>query len=176
MHVPTWLFIVIVVYLVLGTGYGVLATLAALRKLPIPVPDLGSYIFPCGSNRIQTGLTALLEASGKHLFTTANTDSVERNIFTDGTILNVTEPEAYERIGEPAWAIALAPTKEPIAAAKITREILDAYAVKNYYIGAFDPAIPEHTMCGVLVENGLLGNILIVHRVHGKDMPRGLDS
>lgn len=153
--------------------WAVVATFAALRRLPIPVPDLGSYIFPCGDEGIQEAIVSILKnVSGKKVFMEMDTDAVSRTIFIDGTIVNLSRPDVYEKMGKPAWAIALRPSKDPNAQAQTAMQILKNRNISFRYLGQFDPDVPASKMVGIQVANGTLGNAVIICRVHGKNMPR----
>jgi hypothetical protein len=158
---------------VIATLVAAVAILAANRRLPFPLPDLGGAILPCGDKRTYDAVVSVLKnVSNKKVFLEVNTKAVRRTIFTDGTIVNCTDPDVYAKMGQPRWAIALQPTDQPWEQMNRVASILAGRSVKFENLGQFDAEVPSEAMVGLTFANGLLGNSTFICRLNGREMPR----
>jgi hypothetical protein len=157
MYIPKPVLAAMLVLVILLVGWtGALAT----ERNPLPVPDRNYQAFTAASPEAKDALVELLGKHGHRPRFRYDTDNVERAILWDGTIINYTKPELYERLGRPGSAIGLV-VADPIASARD--------AVRELRVRGFEATMIEEVEPGqaiVFVTTDALTSGVIAFRKH----------
>ena len=95
MFISLWLLIPICLILI---GVLTWAFLAVNGRNPLPFPDNGSRIFAASSVEAKDAIVEICAVYGLKERFQANTNLVKRSIMWDGTIINQSAPEVYEKL------------------------------------------------------------------------------
>lgn len=157
MFVPKWVLIVAAV--LLATTVAWTAALASDRN-PLPFPDRNYQVFTATSPEAKAALIELLGQHGSTPRFRMDTDDVERAIFWDGTIINYSRPEMFERVGQPAAAIGLV-VRDPAASALNAVRHLRDRGFEAAMIEGAEPGLPI-----VFVTTDAFNGTALVFRKH----------
>jgi hypothetical protein len=138
----------------------------ARERNPLPMPDRNYQVFTTSSPDAMFAVVDLLARHGHRPRFRADGEGVDRAILWDGTIINYTHPELFERLGRPAAAIGLV-AADPVAAA------MDAVAFfreRGYQAGMIEGAEPGLPI--VFVTTDALNGSVLVFRKHVLRMGR----
>jgi hypothetical protein len=135
------------------------AALATDRN-PLPFPDRNYQVFTAPSPEAKATIIALLGQHGYKPRFRLDTEGVERAIFWDGTIVNYTHPDLFERLGRPAAAIGLV-VGDPVASALDAVRLLRGRGFEATMIEGAEPGLPI-----VFVTTNALNGSVLVFRKH----------
>lgn len=133
------------------TLYAFLISIFHFYRNPLPFPDRGSRVFTCPSLQARAVVVHLLEHFGLQPRFRHDTQLVQRAIFWDGTIVNVTDPTLHERMGKPGAGLALV-VRNPTAAARDAWARLEDYGFSSRVIEDPDPDLPSGALAFVVSE------------------------
>jgi hypothetical protein len=132
----------------------------ASGRNPLPVPDPNYAVFTTPSVAAQHAIVDLLRSHGIRPRYRMDSDGVHRAILWDGTIVNHTAPELFERLGRPAAAIGLVDPDPAAAALRAVRSLRERGFTASMIEGA-EPGLPI-----VFVTTDALNGSVIVIRKH----------
>jgi hypothetical protein len=156
-HIPkAVLATLLALVLLLAAWTGALAT----DRNPLPVPDRHYPVFTTPSSAAKDAVVELLGQQGRKPRFRLDSDEVERAIFWDGTIVNYTHPELFERLGRPAAAIGFV-VHDPVAAALDAVRLLQGRGFEAAMIEGAEPGLPI-----VFVTTDALNGSVLVFRKH----------
>jgi hypothetical protein len=135
------------------------AAVAADRN-PLPFPDRNYQVFTAASPEAKRAVIDLLGQHGSRPRFRLDTGEVERAIFWDGTIVNYTHPDLFERLGRPAAAMGLV-VADPAASALAAVRHLRARGLQADMIEGAEPGLPI-----VFVTTDALNGSVLVFRKH----------
>jgi len=136
------------------------AIAVASGRNPLPVPDANYAVFTTSSVAAQHAIVDLLRSHGVPPRYRMDSDGVQRAILWDGTIVNHTSPELFERLGRPAAAIGLVASDPAAAALQAVRSLREQGFQASMIEGA-EPGLPI-----VFVTTDALNGSVIVIRKH----------
>lgn len=142
------------------------AVAVASDRNPLPFPDRNYQVFTASSTGGLRALEELMREHGLRPRFRADTDQVERTIFSDGTIINSVHPQLLERLGSPGGAIGLV-ADDPVAAATAAAELLERRGFDAEVIEDAEPGLPI-----AFVRTDALSGAVIVFRRHMLRMGR----
>jgi hypothetical protein len=148
-----------------------LAFTAALARdrNPLPFPDGPYQVFTASSPAAMHAMIDLLGRHGHKPRFRLDTDGVDRAILWDGTIINYTHPELFERLGRPAAAIGLV-AADPVTSAMEAVTHLRDRGFQAAMIEGAEPGLPI-----VFVTTDALNGSVLVFRKHQLRMGRRPD-
>jgi hypothetical protein len=157
MFIPKW---------IIGTvGVLIVATLAwtaalAMDRNPLPFPDRNYQVFTTPSPEAKSAVIDLFGLFGARPRFRADSENVERAIFWDGTIVNYSQPEMFQRVGEPAAAVGFV-VRDPVASAMAAVRHLRDRGFQAAMIEGAEPGLPI-----VFVTTNALNGTALVFRPH----------
>lgn len=146
----------LVLVLLLGAWTAALAT----DRNPLPVPDRDYSVFTTPSAEAKATIVELLGRHGRTPRYRIDSEDVERAVFWDGTIVNYTRPELFERLGRPAAAMGFV-AGDPVAAALDAVRLLRGRGFEAQMIEGAEPGLPI-----VFVTTSALNGSVLVFRKH----------
>ncbi|CAN5758082.1 hypothetical protein BH23GEM6_BH23GEM6_24720 [soil metagenome] len=157
MYIPKLLLATVLGVVLLLAGWS--AALATDRN-PLPFPDRNYTVFTTSSPEAKATLIDLLGQHGYRPRFRLDTEGVERAIFWNGTIVNYTHPELFDRLGRPPAAIGLV-VEDPVASALDAVRHLRGRGFEATMIEDAEPGLPI-----VFVTTDALNSSVIVFRKH----------
>jgi hypothetical protein len=136
------------------------ATAVATDRNPLPFPDRNYQVFTTPSPAAQAAVIELLGEHGSRPRFRLDTDGVERAIFWDGTIVNYTHADLFDRLGRPAAAIGFV-VRDPAESALDAVRHLRARGFHADLIEGAEPGLPI-----VFVTTDALNGSALVFRKH----------
>lgn len=163
MFIPKWAVAVFALLLVALFSWTVML---ARDRNPLPFPDRGSRIFTAASPEGKDAVVELLSMHGLEQRFRANTESVQRSVMWDGTIINYAHPDVLEKLGNPAASIGLV-ADDPAATAAAAAEFLRNRGFEARVVLDAEPELP----IAFVITDALQGTVLNF-RKHMIRMPR----
>jgi CheY-like chemotaxis protein len=157
MYVPKPILALTLLAVLLLAGWS--AALATDRN-PIPFPDRNYAVFTTPSPEAKAAMIELLGRHGYRPRFRADSEGVERAIFWDGTILNYTAPELFERLGRPGAAVGLVVDDPATSALEAVRHLRER-GFRAAMIEGAEPGLPI-----VFVTTDALNGSALVFRRH----------
>jgi hypothetical protein len=136
------------------------AAAVAADRNPLPFPDRNYQVFTTPSPEAKRAVIDLLGEHGSKPRFRLDTGGVERAIFWDGTIINYTHPDLYDRLGRPAAAIGLVVADPAVSALAAVHHLRDRGFRADMIEGA-EPGLPI-----VFVTTDALNGSALVFRKH----------
>ena len=164
MFISLWLLIPICLILI-----GVLAWAfsAVNGRNPLPFPDNGSRIFAASSVEAKDAMVELCGIFGLKERFQLDTEQVKRSIMWDGTIINHSTPEVYEKLSEDISSCIGLVSANPQADAEMAVEFLKSRGFVAKTVSNVEPAIPV-----VFVITNAMKGTALNFRQHAIRMPR----
>lgn len=163
--VPLWLFLLIAI--ALGITLLLLIALCYLHFVqnPLPFPDWGNAIFVCPTKTSRKALFLVLKKHGITPDKRVASEFVDRAIFFRRLrfIVNVTEPLAWDQLGNPVAGIAIV-VKNPFRAAEEAAHILRQAGYRSQVFENPDPDVLPGALA--IVKSDALPRLVLVFRQH----------
>ncbi|MGI8669532.1 MAG: hypothetical protein ACR2J3_06725 [Aridibacter sp.] len=138
MFISLWLLIPICLILI---GVLTWAFLAVNGRNPLPFPDNGSRIFAAASVEAKDAIVELCGVYGLKERFRMDTDQVKRSIMWDGTIINQSTPELYEKLEGTSSCIGLV-SDNPQTDAEKAVEFLKSRGFAAKIVSDVEPELP----------------------------------
>ncbi|WP_101927470.1 MULTISPECIES: hypothetical protein [Luteimonas] len=163
MFVPVWLVLSAVIVFVAIAAW---SWLLAHGRNPLPFPDGGSRIFAAASPEARAAVVDVLARHGLRERMRVDTDSVQRSILFDGTIINASSPEVMRRVRGATSAIGLV-SDDPAARAADAASLLRTRGFSAELVAHVEPGMPI-----VFLLTDALPGTALNFRPHVLRMPR----
>jgi hypothetical protein len=157
MFVPKKILALTLTVILLILGWSV--TVAADRN-PLPFPDRGYQVFTASSPDGMDAMVSVMSSLGNRPRFRLDSEQVRRALFWDGTIVNHTDPELFDRLGRPAAAMGFV-VKDPSASALATTRFLRERGFSAVMIEDAEPGLPI-----TFVTTDALTGAVLVFRKH----------
>lgn len=163
MFIPVWLLIALALLALTVFGWTVQL---AIGRNPFPFPDPGSRIFTAASPEAKQAVVDLLDRHGLKERFRADSATVLRSIFWDGTIINTPSPDVLAKLDGASSCIGLVAT-DPEASARAAAAFLVARGFSARVVLDVEPELP----IAFVVTDAFRGTVLNF-RKHIIRMPR----
>ena len=163
--VPLWLFITVLsILIVCAVALAILSYLHFVQN-PLPFPDWGNAIFVCPTQAARKALFQVLEQHGLTPNKRVRSDFVDRAIFFNRFrfIVNVTRPEDWNLLGNPATGLALV-VNDPLSAAQMAKNTLEQAGYSSQVFENPDADVPPGALA--IVTSEALPHWVLVFRKH----------
>jgi hypothetical protein len=163
MFIPVWL---LTLSFILAAGILLWSYLVAVGKNPVPFPDRGSRIFSAPSPEAKDAFVALLGRFGLKERFQFNSSGILRSILWDGTIINCSPPDVFQKLGSATASIGLV-SDTPEASANAAADFLRSRGFEARVVLDAEPELP----IAFVVTNAMSGTVLNF-RKHVIHLPR----
>lgn len=146
------------------------AIAVARDRNPLPFPDRDYQIFTASSEAGLIALEEVMQLHGQQPRFRADSKGVQRTIFSNGTILNHTQPQLLATLGDPSGALGFV-VRDPDASAREVAALLRRRGFEAESIHGAEPGLPI-----AFVRTDALKGTALVFRKHMLQMGRRPDK
>lgn len=146
------------------------ATAVANDRNPLPIPDRDYHVFTARSEAGLIVLEEIMQLHGHDPRFRADTEGVQRTIFSNGTIINHAQPELLATLGDPSAALGFV-VEDPDESARDVAARLRSRGFQADAIHGAEPGLPI-----AFVRTDALSGAALVFRKHLLQMGRRPDK
>jgi hypothetical protein len=136
------------------------AMAVATDRNPLPIPDRDYHVFTAKSEAGLVVLEEIMHLHGHDPRFRADTEGVQRTIFSNGTIINHAQPQLLATLGEPSAALGFV-VQDPDASAREVAALLRSRGFQADAIHGAEPGLPI-----AFVRTDALSGAALVFRKH----------
>lgn len=146
------------------------AIAVANDRNPLPMPDRDYHVFTANSEAGLIVLEEIMQLHGQEPRFRADTEGVQRTIFSNGTIINHAQPQLLATLGDPSAALGFV-VRDPDASAREVAALLRSRGFQAEAIHGAEPGLPI-----AFVRTDALKGTALVFRKHVLQMGRRPDK
>ncbi len=135
------------------------ATAVANDRNPLPFPDRDYHVFTARSEAGLIVLEDIMQLHGHNPRFRADSEGVQRTIFSNGTIINHVQPEFLANIGDPSAALGFV-VEDPDATAREVTALLRSRGFQADAIHGAEPGLP----IAFVSTDALKGSVLVFRK------------
>jgi hypothetical protein len=166
-RVPTILVVTVPIATLLVTIWGIAV---ARDRNPLPFPDRDYHVFTANSEAGLIALEEIMQLHGHAPRFRADTEGVQRTIFSNGTIINHAQPQLLATLGHPSAALGFV-VRNPDASAREVAALLRSRGFQARAIHGAEPGLPI-----AFVRTDALTGTALVFRKHVLQIGRRPDQ